>query len=191
MYSVLSISVLIYMGHYIFYKTSDVTYSITLLSNNIIASLFISIMTKHVLKWTDFFHDEVNILNPINLLYRWRRHIQRQHPEQKWTVRNEWGFRPPLCTYKLNWARRTSWGWWDEWDDTALQKQYSNFKLWRSEAELATSRSRRLPTILNLYKWAGKKHFVSLKLECQRGVRSRDLRLSKQAALTTTPGPPP
>ena len=23
---------------------------------------------------------------------------------------NEWGFRPPLCTYRLNWARRTSLG---------------------------------------------------------------------------------
>ena len=26
----------------------------------------------------------------------------------KW---NESGVRPPLCTYRLNWARRTSWGW--------------------------------------------------------------------------------
>ena len=54
-----------------------------------------------------------------------------------------------------------------EWDDTALQTQDSKFEPWRSEAELATSRSRRLPTIFNLYGWAGKKHFVSLKLECQ------------------------
>ena len=92
----------------------------------------------------------------------------------KW---NEWGFRPPLCTYRLNWARRTSWGWWDEWDDTALKTQDSKFEPWRSEAEQATSRSRRLPTILILYEWAGKKHFVSLK----RGARTRDLRLSKQA----------
>ena len=30
----------------------------------------------------------------------------------KW---NQSGFRPLLCTYGLNWARRTSWGWWDEW----------------------------------------------------------------------------
>ena len=29
--------------------------------------------------------------------------------EMKW---NDSGFRPPLCTYRLNWARRTSWGWW-------------------------------------------------------------------------------
>ena len=63
--------------------------------------------------------------------------------KKKW---NESGFRPLLCTYRLNWARRTSWGW---WDDTALQTQDSKFKPWRSEAEHATSRSRRLPTILS------------------------------------------
>ena len=47
-----------------------------------------------------------------------------------------------LCIYRLNWARRTSWGWSDEWDDTALQTHDSKF-------EHATSRSRRLHTILN------------------------------------------
>ena len=52
------------------------------------------------------------------------------------------------ATYRLNWARRTSWGWWDDWDDTVLQTQDSKFEHWRSEAEHATSRSRRLPTIL-------------------------------------------
>ena len=53
-----------------------------------------------------------------------------------------------LCTYRLNWARRISWGWWDDWDDTVLQTQDSKFEPWRSEAEHATSRSRRLPTIV-------------------------------------------
>ena len=48
----------------------------------------------------------------------------------KW---NESGFRPLLCTYRLNWARRTSWGWWDDWDDTVLQTQVSKFEPWRSE----------------------------------------------------------
>ena len=47
-----------------------------------------------------------------------------------------------------HWARRTSWGWWDDWDDTVLQTQDSKFESWRSEAEHATSRSRRLTTIL-------------------------------------------
>ena len=64
----------------------------------------------------------------------------------KW---NESGFRPHLCTYRLNWARRISWGWWDKWDDTVLQTQDSKFEPWRSEVEHATSRSRRLPTILS------------------------------------------
>ena len=40
---------------------------------------------------------------------------------------NEWGYRPPLCTDRLNWTRRTSWECWDEWDDTALQTQDSTF----------------------------------------------------------------
>ena len=74
----------------------------------------------------------------------------------KW---NESGFRPPLCTYRLNWARRTSWGWWDDWDDTVLQTQDSKFEPWRSEAEHATSRSRRLPTILTFTRGWGRSNF--------------------------------
>ena len=76
---------------------------------------------------------------------------------QKWM--NECFFRPPLCAYRLNWAMRTSGGWWEEWDDTALHTQDSKFKPWWSEVELATSRSRRCPTILHLYEWERKKHF--------------------------------
>ena len=72
---------------------------------------------------------------------------------KKW---NDSGFRPPLCTYRLNWARRTSWGWWDDWDDTVLQTQDSKFEPWRSEAEHATSRSRRLPTILTFTRGWGR-----------------------------------
>ena len=69
------------------------------------------------------------------------------------------GFRPPLCTYRLNWARRTSWGWWDDWDDTVLQTQDSKIEPWRSEAEHATSRSRRLPTILTFTRGWGRNNF--------------------------------
>ena len=105
-----------------------------------------------------------------------------------WMGEGGGGFRPFLCTYRLNWARRTSRGWLDK---LALRTQDSKFEPWRSEAEHATSRSLRLPEILNIYEWVGKKHFVSLKLEGQSGVRTRDLRLSKQAALTTAPGSPP
>ena len=68
-----------------------------------------------------------------------------------------------LCTYRLNWARRTSWGWWDDWDDTVLQTQDSKFEPWRSEAEHATFRSQRLPTILTFTRGWGRNIFVSFK----------------------------
>ena len=38
---------------------------------------------------------------------------------------------------------------------------------------------------------SGEETFVSLKPDCQSVGRTRDLRLSKQAALTTAPGGPP
>ena len=81
----------------------------------------------------------------------------------QWKKWNESDFRPPLCTYRLNWARRTSWGWWDDWDDTVLKTQDSKFEPWRSEAEHATSRSRRLPTILTFTRGWGRNIFVSFK----------------------------
>ena len=104
----------------------------------------------------------------------------------KW---NESGFRPLLCTYRLNWARRTSWGWWDDWDDTVLQTQDSKFEPWRSEAEHATSRSRRLPTILTHTRGWGRTFFVSFKPP-RPGTEPRTLAW-KAAVLTTTLGPPP
>ena len=104
----------------------------------------------------------------------------------KW---NESGFRPPLRTYRLNLARRTSWGWWDYWDDTVLQTQDSKFEPWRSEAEHATSRSRRLPEILTYTRGWGGNIFVSFKPPWP-GTEPRTLAW-KAAVLTTTPGPPP
>ena len=101
----------------------------------------------------------------------------------------ESGFRPPLSTYRQNWARRTSWGWWDEWDDTVLQTQDSKFEPWRSEAEHATSRSRRLPTILSFTRGWGRNIFVSFKPP-RPGTEPRTLAW-KAAVLTTTLEPPP
>ena len=108
------------------------------------------------------------------------------HALEKW---NESGLRPPLCTYRLNWARRTSWGWWDDWDDTVLQTQDSKFEPWRSEAEHATSRSQRLPTILTFTRGWGRNNFVSFKPP-RPGTEPRTLAW-KAAVLTTTLGPPP
>ena len=90
--------------------------------------------------------------------------------EMKW---NESGFRPPLCTYRLNWARRTSWGWWDDWDDTVLQTQDLKFEPWRSEAEHATSRSRRLPTILTFTRGWGRNNFCFFQ-SAETGNRTPD-----------------
>ena len=118
------------------------------------------------------------------IVKEWRSHYE--HYPKKW---NESGFRPPLCTYRLNWARRTSWGWWDDWDDTVLQTQDSKFEPWRSEAEHATSRSRRLPTILTFTRGWGRNNFVSFKPP-RPGTEPRTLAW-KAAVLTTTPGPPP
>ena len=63
----------------------------------------------------------------------WRFRIKSQY-----ACENEGGLKPRLSTYKLNSAKRTSWGWWDGWDEP-----------WGSEAELATFRSPRHPTILH------------------------------------------
>ena len=102
---------------------------------------------------------------------------------------NESGFRQPLCTYRINWARRTSWGWWDDWDDTVLQTQDLKFEPWRSEAEHATSQSRKLPTILTFTRGWGRNIFVSFKPP-RPGTEPRTLAW-KAAVLTTTLGPPP
>ena len=102
---------------------------------------------------------------------------------------NESDFRPPLFTYRQNWARRTSWGWWNEWDDTVLQTQYSKFEPWRFEAEHTTSRSRRLPTIRSFTCGWGRIIFVSFKPP-RPGTEPRTLAW-KAAVLTTTLGPPP
>ena len=121
----------------------------------------------------------------MEIMYALNSFDENEH-NKKW---NESGFRPPLCTYRLNWARRTSWGWWDDWDDTLLQTQDSKFEPWRSEAEHATSRSRRLPTILTFTRGWGRNIFVSFKPP-RLGTEPRTLAW-KAAVLTTTLGPPP
>ena len=69
-------------------------------------------------------------------------------------------------------------------DGVALQTQDSKLDPWRSEAEHATSRSQAL-YIIESSRVSGKKLWMP---ECQSGWRARDLRLSKQAALTTVTG---
>ena len=71
--------------------------------------------------------------------------------------------------------------------ETRKQRKYETTKVWNNKS----TKQRKYETILNLYAWAGIKHFVSLELEYQSGVQTRDHRISKQAALPTVPGPPP
>ena len=54
-------------------------------------------------------------------------------------------------------------GWWDEWGDTVLLTQDSKFVPWHSESEHATSRSRRLHTILTFTRGWGGNSVVSFK----------------------------
>ena len=104
----------------------------------------------------------------------------------KW---HESGSRPLSCTYMLNWARRSSRGWWDEWDNTALQTQDLKFKPWISEFEYASSRSRRHPTILSVTSGRGRNICVSFKPP-RPGNETLTLAL-EAALLTTTLGPRP
>ena len=124
-------------------------------------------------------------LRPLVIVYLFRAGIDPIHFRLQWKW-NESGFKPPLCTYRLNWARITFWGW---WDDTVLQTHDSKFEPWRSEAEHATSRSRRLPTILTFTRGWGRNNFVSFKPP-RAGTEPRTLAW-KAAVQTTTLRPPP
>ena len=52
---------------------------------------------------------------------------------------------------------------------TALQAHNSAIDHWRSEAEHATPRSQGLPTMLNLYEWAGMKRLYQWNLNARAG----------------------
>ena len=83
---------------------------------------------------------------------------------------NDRGFRPPLWTCRLNLARITSWEWWDEWDDTEFAIRV--LAVWGRARYVSATEA---PTIFNLYLWADKKHFVSLKLNARAGSNPRSL----------------
>ena len=106
----------------------------------------------------------------------------------KW---NESGFRPPLCTYRLNWARRTSWGWWDEMIEMTLSSRHrtrnsSPVGLRPSTLPLGHGGS---PQYWLLHVDGEETFFVSFK-PSRPGTEPRTLAW-KAAVLTTTLGPPP
>ena len=97
-----------------------------------------------------------------------------------------------LCVHnnRLNWARRISWGWWDKWDDTALQTHNYKHEPCRSETEHATTRLRRSPTILNHYEWAEKGEGTFCFFETWRPEWGSNPRSLTFPALTTAPALP-
>ena len=102
---------------------------------------------------------------------------------QKW---NESGFRPPLCTYRLNWARRTSW--WLRWHcppDTGFEIQA--LAVWGRERYLSVTEA---PRNTDFHTWMGKKHFFVSFKPPRPGTEPRALAW-KAAVLTTTLEPPP
>ena len=105
-------------------------------------------------------------------------------PALKW---NESGFRPPLCTYRLNWARRTSCGWWMRWlcpPDTGFEIRA--LAVWGRARYLSVTEA---PHNTEFHTWMGKFFFVSFKPP-RPGTEPRTLAW-KAAVLTTTLWPPP
>ena len=106
--------------------------------------------------------------------------------KNKW---NESGFRPPLCTYRLNWARRTSWGWWDDWETLSSRHRIRNSSpggLRPSTLPLGHGGS---PQYWLSHVDGEETFFVSFKPP-RPGTEPRTLAW-KAAVLTTTLGPPP
>ena len=100
---------------------------------------------------------------------------------------NESGFRPPLCIYLLNWARRTSWGWWDDWDrHRHMIRNSSPGGLRSSTLPLGHGGS---PQYWLSHVDGEETFFVSFKPP-RLGTEPRTLAW-KAAVLTTTIGPPP
>ena len=94
-------------------------------------------------------------------------------------------FRPPLCTYRLNWAMGTSWRWRNEWDDTWFEI--------RTPAVCGRVRYTSVTKAPhNIKSFERGRNIFFLKPECQSGVRTRDLRFSRQATcFNHSTGPPP
>ena len=97
---------------------------------------------------------------------------------------NEWGFRffGFVHIHVVGETRKPS-------EDGEMNEMPSRHRIWNSSPG-----GLMLPTILNIYEWAGNKHFVSLKLECQRGGGGGGEPVisdfPSRQPLATAPGPP-
>ena len=104
--------------------------------------------------------------------------------------------------YKLNWARRTSRGWRDEWDDTALQTYSIHcYSLLQTQDLTSEPCGLRLSSLLLGHGCSPHYWFITgeqrrnilflWSLNARAGFESAISRLSKQAVLTTAPRSPP
>ena len=134
------------------------------------------------------------------------------------TYENESGFRPLPCTNGLNWARRTSWGWWDDtpvnakhlynictmldqrrWADGVIQMfcvcwdcpPDTGFEIQTLEV---WGRARypsvtEAPHNTEFYEWMGKKHFCFIQA-AETGIRTPNSSV-KGSGANHPIGPPP
>ena len=81
---------------------------------------------KWIFPWNCFNNNDIffSLASQLQVIFIHCKSRISLNTEIKW---NKEGFMPPLCTCRLNWTKRTSWGWLDKWDDTALQTQNSKF----------------------------------------------------------------
>ena len=100
------------------------------------------------------------------LLEKWADSNFAKADSMKWI---EWGFRPLLCTYRLNWARRTFWGWRDKRDDTAFQTHNSKFEPGGLRPNTLHLGHEGYPQYWIFTSGQGNKHFVSLNLKARVG----------------------
>ena len=94
------------------------------------------------------------------------------------------GFMQLLCTYRLSWTKRTVWGWWYEWDDTALRTHDSKLEPLRSEPSTLHLGYNTSP---NNTESLRVKPVWNLNLKSQHGTDSR----SPTFQAATAPGPRP
>ena len=149
-----------YHGYALIIRTSNY---INMVNNYIISFFVVVYLTKKQLNWAFY--------------YVWHSALDACKK-----IKKESDFRLFLCTYRLNWATEPP-----EDGEMSEVTQASKFKPWWSEH--ATSRQRRLPTILSFTSGWGRNIFVSLKPP-RPGNEPRTLAW-KVAVLASTLGPRP
>ena len=65
-----------------------------------------------------------------------------------------------LCTYRLNWAKKTTWGWWDEWGE-ARKLNNLNFHTPEVESPDTATHNSKLVKLTDIY-WSWDQTFVNV-----------------------------